>query len=48
MPCITSDEFSGIPVCMKSHFQCQINDIIKEINKAAVNKDKMLYQPKSL
>ncbi|XP_046527887.1 spindle and kinetochore-associated protein 1 isoform X1 [Equus quagga] len=44
---ITSDEFNGIPAYMKSRLTyCQINDVIKEINKAVVSKYKILYQPK--
>ena len=38
MPFITSDEFNGILVYMKSHLTyCQINDVIKEINKAGTS-----------
>uniref|UniRef100_A0A4X1UHG2 SKA complex subunit 1 n=1 Tax=Sus scrofa TaxID=9823 RepID=A0A4X1UHG2_PIG len=44
---ITSDEFNGIPAYMKSRLTyCQINDVIKEINKAVVGKYKILHQPK--
>uniref|UniRef100_A0A2K6FTJ5 SKA complex subunit 1 n=1 Tax=Propithecus coquereli TaxID=379532 RepID=A0A2K6FTJ5_PROCO len=44
---ITCDEFNGIPAYMKSHLTCcQINNVIKEINKAVINKYKILYQPK--
>nr|XP_035935630.1 spindle and kinetochore-associated protein 1-like [Halichoerus grypus] len=44
---ITSDEFNGIPAYMKSRLTyCQINDVIKEINKAVVSKYKILHQPK--
>ncbi|XP_006938970.1 spindle and kinetochore-associated protein 1 [Prionailurus viverrinus] len=47
MSFITSDEFNGIPAYMKSRLTyCQINDVIKEINKAIVSKYKILYQPK--
>ncbi|XP_060166798.1 SKA complex subunit 1 isoform X1 [Globicephala melas] len=47
MPFVTSDEFSGIPAYMKSRLTyCQINDVIKEINKAVVSKYKILHQPK--
>lgn len=47
MSFITSDEFNGIPAYMKSRLTyCQINDVIKEINKAVVSKYKILYQPK--
>ncbi|XP_045646055.1 spindle and kinetochore-associated protein 1 [Ursus americanus] len=47
MPFITSDEFNGIPAYMKSRLTyCQINDVIKEINKAVVSKYKILHQPK--
>ncbi|KAM9631936.1 SKA complex subunit 1 isoform 1-T4 [Trichechus inunguis] len=47
MPFITSDEFNGIPAYMKSRLTyCQINDIIKEINKAVASKYKILHQPK--
>ena len=38
MSFITSDEFNGILVYMKSHLTyCQINDVIKEINKAGTS-----------
>ncbi|XP_049756868.1 spindle and kinetochore-associated protein 1 [Elephas maximus indicus] len=44
---ITSDEFNGIPAYMKSRLTyCQINDVIKEINKAVASKYKILHQPK--
>lgn len=44
---ITSDEFKGITAYMKSCLTyCQINDVIKEINKAVVGKYKILHQPK--
>ncbi|XP_058895802.1 spindle and kinetochore-associated protein 1 [Kogia breviceps] len=47
MPFITSDEFNGIPAYMKSRLTyCQINDVIKEINKVVVSKYKILHQPK--
>lgn len=47
MPFITSEEFNGIPAYMKSRLTyCQINDVIKEINKAVVSKYKILHQPK--
>ncbi|XP_029778316.1 spindle and kinetochore-associated protein 1 [Suricata suricatta] len=47
MSFITSDEFNGIPAYMKSRLTyCQINDVIKEINKAVVSKYKILHQPK--
>lgn len=47
MPYITSEEFNGIPAYMKSRLTyCQINDVIKEINKAVVSKYKILHQPK--
>ncbi|XP_025742685.1 SKA complex subunit 1 [Callorhinus ursinus] len=47
MPFITSDEFNGIPAYMKSRLTyCQINDVIKEINKAVASKYKILHQPK--
>ncbi|EPY86031.1 spindle and kinetochore-associated protein 1 [Camelus ferus] len=47
MPFITSDDFSGVPAYMKSRLTyCQINDVIKEINKAVVSKYKILHQPK--
>uniref|UniRef100_A0A8C3YMQ8 SKA complex subunit 1 n=1 Tax=Catagonus wagneri TaxID=51154 RepID=A0A8C3YMQ8_9CETA len=44
---ITSDEFDGIPAYLKSRLTCcQINNVIKEINKALVGKYKILHQPK--
>ncbi|XP_006837554.1 PREDICTED: spindle and kinetochore-associated protein 1 isoform X1 [Chrysochloris asiatica] len=44
---ITSDEFSGVPAYMKSRLTyCQINDVIKEINKAVASKYKIVHQPK--
>nr|XP_019576619.1 PREDICTED: spindle and kinetochore-associated protein 1 [Rhinolophus sinicus] len=47
MPFITSDEFNGIPAYMKCRLTyCQINDVIKEINKAVLAKYKILHQPK--
>ncbi|XP_007942005.1 spindle and kinetochore-associated protein 1 [Orycteropus afer afer] len=47
IPFITSDEFNGIPAYMKSRLTyCQINDVIKEINKAVASKYKILHQPK--
>ncbi|XP_004461450.2 SKA complex subunit 1 [Dasypus novemcinctus] len=47
IPFITSDEFNGVPAYMKSRLTyCQINDVIKEINKAVISKYKILYQPK--
>ncbi|XP_016020514.2 spindle and kinetochore-associated protein 1 [Rousettus aegyptiacus] len=47
MPFITSDEFNGIPAYMKLRLTyCQINDVIKEINKAVLSKYKILHQPK--
>ncbi|XP_036274581.1 spindle and kinetochore-associated protein 1 [Pipistrellus kuhlii] len=47
MPFITSEEFNSIPAYMKSRLTyCQINDVIKEINKAVVSKYKILHQPK--
>ncbi|XP_066208589.1 spindle and kinetochore-associated protein 1 isoform X1 [Saccopteryx leptura] len=47
MPFITSEEFNGIPMYMKSRLTyCQINDVIKEINKAIVSKYKILHHPK--
>lgn len=47
MPFITSDEFNGIPAYMKSRLTyCQINEVIKEINKAVLSKYKILHQPK--
>ncbi|KAM4802932.1 SKA complex subunit 1 [Urocitellus parryii] len=45
---ITTEEFSGVPAYMKSRLTyCQINDVIKEINKAVVSKYKIVHQPKS-
>ncbi|XP_042531088.1 spindle and kinetochore-associated protein 1 [Dipodomys spectabilis] len=45
---ITMDEFSGVPAYMKSRLTyCQINDVIKEINKAVVSKYKIVHQPKA-
>ncbi|XP_006864568.1 PREDICTED: uncharacterized protein LOC102825500 [Chrysochloris asiatica] len=42
---ITSGEFNGIPAYLKARLTyCQINDVIKEINKAS--KDKIVHQPK--
>ncbi|XP_037703823.1 spindle and kinetochore-associated protein 1 [Choloepus didactylus] len=47
IPILTSDEFNGVPAYMKSRLTyCQINDVIKEINKAVVSKYKILHQPK--
>lgn len=47
MPFITSDEFNATPAYMKSRLTyCQINDVIKEINKAVLGKYKILHQPK--
>ncbi|XP_053427727.1 spindle and kinetochore-associated protein 1 [Nycticebus coucang] len=47
MAFITCDEFDGVPVYMKSRLTyCQINDVIKEINKAVISKYKILHQPK--
>nr|XP_004657157.2 spindle and kinetochore-associated protein 1-like [Jaculus jaculus] len=47
MPFITTDEFSGVPAYMKSRLTyCQINDVIKEINKAVASKYKIMHQPK--
>ncbi|XP_060029859.1 spindle and kinetochore-associated protein 1 [Erinaceus europaeus] len=44
---ITSDEFDGIPSYMKPRLTyCQINDVIKEINKAVASKYKIIHQPK--
>ncbi|EHB13388.1 Spindle and kinetochore-associated protein 1 [Heterocephalus glaber] len=44
---ISTDEFNGVPSYMKSRLTyCQINDVIKEINKAVVNKYKIVHQPK--
>ncbi|XP_075389052.1 SKA complex subunit 1 [Tenrec ecaudatus] len=44
---ITSDEFNGIPAYMKSRLTyCQINDVIKEINKAVASKYQIVHQPK--
>ncbi|XP_031221882.1 spindle and kinetochore-associated protein 1 [Mastomys coucha] len=45
---ITTDEFGGVPSYMKSRLTyCQINDVIKEINKAVVSKYKIIHQPKA-
>ncbi|KAM4841445.1 SKA complex subunit 1 isoform 1-T6 [Thomomys bottae] len=45
---ITTDEFNGVPAYMKSRLTyCQINDVIKEINKAVVSKYKIFRQPKT-
>ncbi|XP_037584158.1 spindle and kinetochore-associated protein 1-like [Cebus imitator] len=47
LPFITSDEFNGVPSYMKSRLTYgQINDSIKEINKAVISKYKILYQRK--
>ncbi|XP_062933615.1 spindle and kinetochore-associated protein 1 [Cynocephalus volans] len=47
MPFITCDEFSDVPAYMKSRLTySQINDVIKEINKAIISKYKILHQPK--
>ncbi|KAM6217545.1 SKA complex subunit 1 [Rhynchocyon petersi] len=47
IPFITSEEFNGVPAYMKSRLTyCQINDVIKEINKAVASKYKILHQPK--
>lgn len=44
---ISTEEFNGIPSYMKSRLTyCQINDVIKEINKAVVSKYKIVHQPK--
>nr|XP_044990559.1 spindle and kinetochore-associated protein 1-like [Jaculus jaculus] len=44
----TIDEFNGVPAYMKSHLTyCQINDVIKEINKAVARKYKIMHQPKA-
>nr|XP_008259529.1 spindle and kinetochore-associated protein 1 isoform X1 [Oryctolagus cuniculus]XP_051707190.1 spindle and kinetochore-associated protein 1 isoform X1 [Oryctolagus cuniculus] len=48
MPLVTTDEFNGVPAYMKSRLTyCQINDVIKEINKAVISKYKILHQPKA-
>ncbi|CAO2594417.1 Spindle and kinetochore-associated protein 1 [Lemmus lemmus] len=48
MQFVTTDEFSGVPAYMKSRLTyCQINDVIKEINKAVVSKYKIIHQPKA-
>ncbi|XP_057644861.1 spindle and kinetochore-associated protein 1 isoform X1 [Chionomys nivalis] len=48
MQFVTTDEFSGVPAYMKSRLTyCQINDVIKEINKAVVSKYKIMHQPKA-
>lgn len=45
---ITTDEFNGVPAYMKSRLTyCQINDVIKEINKAVVSKYKIMHHPKA-
>ncbi|XP_008060386.1 spindle and kinetochore-associated protein 1 isoform X1 [Carlito syrichta] len=47
MPFITCDEFNGIPAYMKSRLTYyQVNDVIKEINKAVISKYKILHQSK--
>ncbi|XP_006144516.1 spindle and kinetochore-associated protein 1 isoform X1 [Tupaia chinensis] len=47
MPFITCDEFDSVPAYMKSRLTySQINDVIKEINKAVISKYKILHQPK--
>ncbi|XP_008584693.1 PREDICTED: spindle and kinetochore-associated protein 1 isoform X3 [Galeopterus variegatus] len=47
MPFITCDEFNDVPAYMKSRLTySQINDVIKEINKAIISKYKILHQPK--
>ncbi|XP_004683959.1 PREDICTED: spindle and kinetochore-associated protein 1 isoform X1 [Condylura cristata] len=47
MPFVTSDEFNAIPSYMKSRLTyCQINDVIKEMNKAIIGKYKIVHQPK--
>ncbi|KAM5222139.1 SKA complex subunit 1 [Ctenodactylus gundi] len=44
---ISTDEFNSIPSYMKSRLTyCQINDVIKEINKAVISKYKIVHQPK--
>ncbi|XP_005372984.1 PREDICTED: spindle and kinetochore-associated protein 1 [Chinchilla lanigera] len=44
---ISTDEFNAIPSYMKSRLTyCQINDVIKEINKAVVSKYKIVHQSK--
>ncbi|XP_043834374.1 spindle and kinetochore-associated protein 1-like [Dromiciops gliroides] len=44
---ITSDEFDNVPAYMKSRLTyCQINDFIKEINKAVASKYRILNLPK--
>ncbi|XP_021496477.1 spindle and kinetochore-associated protein 1 [Meriones unguiculatus] len=48
MQFITTAEFDGVPAYMKSRLTyCQINDVIKEINKAVVSKYKIMYQSKA-
>ncbi|XP_051019124.1 spindle and kinetochore-associated protein 1 [Acomys russatus] len=48
MPFITIEEFKGVPAYMKSRLTyCQINDVIKEINKAVVSKYKIIHQSKA-
>ncbi|XP_020033771.1 SKA complex subunit 1 [Castor canadensis] len=45
---ITTDDFNSVPAYMKSRLTyCQINDVIKEINKAVVGKYKIMHQPKA-
>ncbi|XP_074056468.1 SKA complex subunit 1 isoform X3 [Macrotis lagotis] len=44
---ITSDEFDNVPAYMKSRLTyCQINDFIKEMNKAVTSKYKIINLPK--
>ncbi|XP_020827972.1 SKA complex subunit 1 isoform X2 [Phascolarctos cinereus] len=44
---LTSDEFDNVPGYMKSRLTyCQINDFIKEINKAVASKYRILNLPK--
>ncbi|XP_068960385.1 spindle and kinetochore-associated protein 1 isoform X2 [Petaurus breviceps papuanus] len=44
---LTSDEFDNVPAYMKSRLTYyQINDFIKEINKAVASKYRILYLPK--
>ncbi|XP_004623711.1 spindle and kinetochore-associated protein 1 [Octodon degus] len=44
---ISTDEFNGIPSYMKSRLTySQINDVIKEINKAVVSKYRIVHQSK--
>ncbi|XP_040840664.1 spindle and kinetochore-associated protein 1 [Ochotona curzoniae] len=48
MPFVTTNEFNGVPAYMKSRLTyCQINDVIKEMNKAVISKYKILHQPKA-